>query len=49
MRQQPRASFGRIVVTPLILMVAGYLVAGITGLAVAAAIGIAYIIFASRR
>lgn len=47
---RPRASLGRIIVTPVILMVAGYLVAGlIPGVAIAAVVGIAYVLFASRR
>lgn len=36
--------------TPIILLVAGYLVAGlIPGMAVAAVVGIVYILWASRR
>lgn len=47
---KPRTSFARIIITPVILLVAGYLVAGlIPGVAIAAVIGVAYIIFASRR
>lgn len=45
-----RTSFARIIVTPIILLVAGYLVAGlIPGMAVAAVVGIVYILWASRR
>lgn len=44
-----RASFGRIIVTPLILLVAGYLIGNIYGLAVAAVIGVVYVVAASRR
>lgn len=48
-KRQP-TSFTRIIITPLILLVAGYLIAGlIPGAAVAAIIGIAYIVWASRR
>lgn len=47
---KPKTSFARIVVTPIILLVAGYLVAGlIPGMAVAAVVGIVYILWASRR
>lgn len=47
---KPRTSFARIIVTPIILLVAGYLVAGlIPGMAVAAVVGIVYILWASRR
>lgn len=43
-------SFARIIVTPIILLVAGYLIGGlIPGMAVAAVIGIVYILWASRR
>jgi hypothetical protein len=43
-------SFARIIVTPIILLVAGYLVGGlIPGVAVAAIIGVVYILVASRR
>lgn len=51
MTEQPKAtSFARIIITPLILLVAGYLIAGlIPGVAVAAVIGAVYIIWASRR
>lgn len=45
---KPRTSFARIVVTPAILLVAGYLLVGVYGLAVAAIIGVAYIVWASR-
>lgn len=48
-KRQP-TSFARIIVTPIILLVAGYLVAGlIPGMAVAAVVGIVYILWASRR
>lgn len=48
--QKQPASFARIIVTPIILMVAGYLIGGlIPGVAVAAVIGIIYIVVASRR
>lgn len=43
-----RTSFARLIVTPLILIVAGYLVAGLVGAGVAAAAGILYILWASR-
>lgn len=47
---KPRTSFARIIVTPVILLVAGFLVAGlIPGAAIAAVVGIVYIIWASRR
>lgn len=47
---KPKASFARIIITPLILLVAGYLIAGlIPGVAIAAVIGVVYIIWASRR
>lgn len=47
---KPKTSFARIIITPIILLVAGYLVAGlIPGAAVAAFIGIVYIVWASRR
>lgn len=47
---KPKASFARIIITPIILMVAGYLVAGlIPGVLVAAILGVVYILVASRR
>lgn len=47
---KPKTSFARIIITPIILLVAGYLVAGlIPGAAVAAVVGIVYIVWASRR
>ena len=53
MSDQPKpatTSFARIIVTPIILLVAGDLIAGlIPGVAVAAGIGVIYIIWASRR
>jgi len=43
-------SFARIIVTPVILLIAGYLVAGLVpGVAVAAIVGVVYIVWASRR
>ena len=48
-RPQP-TPFARIVLTPIIVLVAGYLVGGlIPGVAVAAVISIVYILWASRR
>lgn len=47
--QGKRTSFARIIVTPVILIVAGFLIAGIYGLAVAAIVGVVYILWASRR
>lgn len=46
---KPKTSFARIIVTPIILLVAGYLILGIYGAAIAAIIGVVYIIWASRR
>lgn len=45
----PRASLGRIIVTPIILMVAGFLIYSLVGAAIGAVIGIVYILWASRR
>lgn len=44
-----RTSFARILITPAILLVAGYLIFGIYGAAIAAVIGVVYIVWASRR
>lgn len=45
-----KTSFARVIVTPLILLVAGYLIGGLVpGALVAAVIGIVYILWASRR
>jgi uncharacterized membrane protein len=50
MAQQQPTSFARIIVTPIILLIAGYLIGGlIPGVAIAAVVGIAYIIWASSR
>ena len=50
MTERPKTSFARIIVTPVIVLVAGYLVAGlIPGVVVAAVIGVVYILWASRR
>lgn len=46
---KPKTSFARIIVTPTILIVAGFLIFGIYGAAAAAVIGIVYILWASRR
>jgi hypothetical protein len=47
--RQP-TSFARVIVTPIILLIAGYLIGGlIPGVAIAAVVGIAYILWASRR
>lgn len=43
-----QTSFARIIVTPIILLMAGYLVAGLVGAGVAAALAIVYILWASR-
>lgn len=40
---------GRIIATPVLLMIAGYLVAGLVGLGIAAAIGVAYVVWASSK
>lgn len=48
--QQPRkASLGRIIVTPIILMVAGYLIFGLLGVMAAAVLGAVWILVASSR
>lgn len=44
-----RTSFARIIVTPIILIVAGYLIFALPGAAIGAVIGIGYILWASRR
>ena len=45
-----KPSFARIIVTPIIVLVAGYLVGGlIPGVAIAAVVGVVYILWASRR
>lgn len=44
-----KTSFARIIVTPIILIVAGYLVFALPGALIAAIVGIVYIIWASRR
>lgn len=45
-----QASLGRIIVTPIILMVAGYLIAGlIPGVLVAALVGMVYVAWASSK
>lgn len=49
MRDHPRPSFARLVVTPLIVIVAGALVGGLLGAAVGGIIGIIYIVVAARR
>lgn len=49
MQQPKRTSFARVIVTPVILLVAGFLIAGIYGLAATAVIGVVYILWASRR
>ena len=46
---QSGTSFARILVTPIILLVAGYLIAGLMGALVAALVGVVYIVWASRR
>jgi hypothetical protein len=48
-QQQQPTSFARIIITPIILIVAGYLVVGLPGAAIGAVIGIVYILWASRR
>jgi hypothetical protein len=40
-------SKARIFLTPLVLLIPGYLIGGIYGVAIAAVIGVAYVIFAS--
>lgn len=42
-------SFARIIITPIIVIAAGYLIFGLPGAAVGAIIGIVYILWASRR
>lgn len=47
-RREP-ASFGRILVTPILTVLVGYLIGGMYGLAVGAFIGIVYVLVASSR
>jgi hypothetical protein len=49
MTQQRPTSFARIIITPIILIIAGYLIVGLPGAGVGAIIGIVYILWASRR
>lgn len=49
MKQRQPASLGRIIITPIILLVAGYLVAGLLGMLVAGVVGIAYVFLSSAR
>lgn len=44
-----KASLGRIIVTPIILIVAGYLIYQLTGALIGAIVGIVYVVWASRR
>lgn len=44
-----RPSLGRIIATPILLMVAGYLIGGLYGVGIAAIVGIVYIAVASSR
>lgn len=46
-QQWTGASKARIFLTPLILLIPGYLLGGIYGIAIAAIIGVVYILFAS--
>lgn len=48
-KPKPTASFGRIMVTPIIVVIVGYLIGGMYGLAVGAFIGIVYVLVASDR
>lgn len=48
-QQWTAASKARIFLTPLVLLIPGYLLGGIYGVAIAAAIGVAYILFASMQ
>ena len=50
MTEKPKTSLARIIVTPIILLVAGYLIGGLVpGALIAALVGIVYIVWASRR
>lgn len=50
MSQQPqKASLGRVIITPIILLVAGYLVAGLLGVMLAGVVGAIWILVASSR
>ena len=47
--ERKRTSFARIIVTPLIVVAAGFLIAGLLGLMAGGVVSIAYILWASRR